>query len=185
MLLLDEPTNHLDAESVAWLERFLQSTRAPSSPSPTTATSSTTSPVDPRARPRRGIPFKGNYSGWLEQKRSAWPRRRSRRAPASARSRASSSGCAASPRARQAKSKARSQAYESWSSRSAARKPSSKAEISIPPGPRLGDLVIEAENLRKGFGDRLLIDDLSFACRAAASSASSAPTAPARPRCSA
>ena len=94
LLLLDEPTNHLDAESVAWLERFLR-VRAPSSPSRTTATSSTTSPAgSSSSTAAAGMPFKGNYSSWLEQKQARLAAEEKQESRAGARSRASSSGCA-------------------------------------------------------------------------------------------
>src|SRR5690606_15256254 len=111
----------------------------------------------------RGVPFEGNYSGWLEQKEH---RLRLEEKQNDARRRTLErelEWVRMAPKARQAKSKARLQAYEKLQSEAeAARAQSDRLEISIPPGPRLGDLVIEAEHLRKAFGDRLLIDDLSF-----------------------
>ena len=110
-----------------------------------------------------GIPWEGNYSSLARAEAKRLEGRgegRDRRG--SARSRASSSGCAMSPRARQAKSKARLAAYEELLARGVARSATRRIEISIPPGPRLGDLVVEAESVRKGYGDKLLIDDLTF-----------------------
>jgi len=162
MLLLDEPTNHLDTESVAWLERFLDDY-----PGTVVAVTHDRYFLDNVAgwilelERGRGLPFKGNYSSWLEQKHE-------RLAVEGAREHARQRTLArelewirASPRARQAKSKARIQAYESLLAEEH-QQAADAAQIVIPPGPRLGDLVIEAEHLAKGFGDSLLIDDLSF-----------------------
>ena len=162
LLLLDEPTNHLDAESVAWLERHLEEY-------PGTVVSVTHDRyfLDNVAGwileldRGRGIPYEGNYSGWLEQKQKRLAQEERQE---EARQRALASELEwirQSPRARQAKSKARISAYEDLLARGQDRS-GPKAQIVIPPGPRLGDLVIEAEHLQKGFGDHLLIDDLSF-----------------------
>ena len=162
MLLLDEPTNHLDAESVAWLERFLQGY-------PGTVMVIThdryflDNVVDwvLELDRGRGLPFKGNYSGWLEQKQERLAQETGRD-EARARTLARElEWIRASPRARQAKSKARIQAYETLLAEDRERLQQT-AQIVIPAGPRLGDLVIDAERLNKGFGDRLLIEDLSF-----------------------
>ncbi|MCZ6822161.1 MAG: energy-dependent translational throttle protein EttA [Deltaproteobacteria bacterium] len=162
LLLLDEPTNHLDAESVAWLERFLQEY-----PGTVVAVTHDRYFLDNVAGwileldRGRGIPFKGNYSSWLEQKGERLARQEKQ---ASARRRTLErelEWIRMSPRARQAKGKARLNAYESLRAQEEARLPES-VEISIPPGPRLGKLVVEAKQLRKGYGERLLIDDLSF-----------------------
>jgi ATP-binding cassette ChvD family protein len=164
LLLLDEPTNHLDAESVEWLERFLQEYAGT-----VVAITHDRYFLDNVAQwileldRGRGIPFSGNYSGWLEQKLA---RMAAEQKTADARARTLArelDWVRLSPRARQAKGKARLTAYEqlmndATSDKGAAR----ELEIVIPPGPRLGDQVIEVEHLRKGFGDRLLIEDLSF-----------------------
>ena len=162
MLLLDEPTNHLDAESVAWLERFLQSY-----PGTVMVVTHDRYFLDNvvdwvlELDRGRGLPFKGNYSGWLEQKQERLAQEAGRD-EARARTLARElEWIRASPRARQAKSKARIQAYETLLAEDRERLQQT-AQIVIPAGPRLGDLVIDAKRLDKGFGDRLLIEDLSF-----------------------
>jgi energy-dependent translational throttle protein EttA len=163
MLLLDEPTNHLDAESVAWLEHFLLEY-----PGTVVAVTHDRYFLDNVAGwileldRGRGIPWQGNYTSWLEQKEK---RLEVEEKQASARQRTLQrelEWVRMSPRARQAKSKARIQAYEKLRAEEEQRVPET-VEITIPPGPRLGDLVVEAKGLRKGYGDRLLIDELSFA----------------------
>jgi ATP-binding cassette ChvD family protein len=162
MLILDEPTNHLDAESVAWLERFLQEYTGT-----VVAVTHDRYFLDNVAEwileldRGRGYPFKGNYSSWLEQKRARLAQEEKQESARQRKLKQELEWVQASPRARQAKSKARLQAYEELLSK-ANKGPTDPAEISMPPGPRLGDLVIEADHLKKGFGDRLLIDDLSF-----------------------
>jgi ATP-binding cassette ChvD family protein len=162
VLLLDEPTNHLDAESVAWLEQFLQQY-----PGTVVAITHDRYFLDNAAGwileldRGRGIPWEGNYSSWLDQKRA---RLAVEEKQASARQRTLErelEWVRMSPRARQAKSKARIQAFERLLAEEEQRLPE-QVEINIPPGPRLGDVVIVAEHLKKGYGDRLLIDDLSF-----------------------
>jgi ATP-binding cassette ChvD family protein len=162
LLLLDEPTNHLDAESVAWLERFLQEYAGT-----VVAVTHDRYFLDNAAGwileldRGRGIPWKGNYSSWLEQKSQ---RLAVEEKQATARQRTLErelEWVRMSPRARQAKSKARLNAYTTLRAEEE-RRLSESVEISIPPGPRLGDVVVEAEGLRKGFVDRLLIDDLNF-----------------------
>jgi ATP-binding cassette ChvD family protein len=162
MLLLDEPTNHLDAESVAWLERFLDEY-----PGTVVAVTHDRYFLDNVAGwileldRGRGIPYKGNYTGWLEQKQA---RLDVEEKQVSARRRTLGrelEWVRQSPRARQAKSKARIAAFEALRAEEEARLPET-VEIAIPPGPRLGDLVIEAKALGKAYGERLLIDDLSF-----------------------
>jgi len=162
LLLLDEPTNHLDAESVAWLERTLREY---------TGTvmivthdryflDNVTTWILEIER-GRGYPFEGNYSSWLQQKRK---RLQQEEKEESARQRAlaaESEWIAASPRARQTKSRARIAKYEEMLQKSQ-ELVSGVAEIVIPPGPRLGNVVIEAEALRKGYGNNVLIDDLNF-----------------------
>jgi energy-dependent translational throttle protein EttA len=162
LLLLDEPTNHLDAESVLWLERFLAEYKGT-----IMAVTHDRYFLDNVAGwileldRGRGIPFQGNYSSWLEQKHE---RLANEEKTESARRRTLArelEWVRASPRARHAKAKARLGAYE----RLLAEERNVKldgVEIHIPPGPRLGDVVIEAEGVRKGFGDRLLVDDLTF-----------------------
>ncbi len=162
LLLLDEPTNHLDAESVAWLQRFLRDY-------PGTVVTITHDRyfLDEVAGwileldRGRGIPFEGNYSGWLEQKQA---RLEGEGKAEEARRRTLErelEWVRQSPRARQAKSKARVSAYEALVAQSREKAPET-AQIVLPPGPRLGDLVIEADGVRKGFGNNLLIEELSF-----------------------
>ncbi len=162
ILLLDEPTNHLDPESVAWLEQHLAEY-------PGTVVMVThdryfldniTGWILEIDR-GRAIPFEGNYSAWLKQKQERL-RHEEREATARLRTLArEQEWIAASPRARQAKSKARIQAYETLLAEATDQAPDS-GQIVIPPGPRLGDLVVEAVHLRKGYGNVLLIDDLNF-----------------------
>ena len=162
MLLLDEPTNHLDAESVAWLQRFLHDF-------PGTVVTITHDryfldevagwilELDRGA----GIPYEGNYSGWLEQKQKRLEQEgKAEDARVKSLSR-ELDWVRAAPKARQAKSKARINAYEKMLADEGQRQIDA-AKIHIPAGPRLGDIVINAEGLSKGFGERLLIDDLSF-----------------------
>jgi sulfate-transporting ATPase len=164
LLLLDEPTNHLDAESVAWLERFLRDY-----PGTVVAITHDRYFLDNVARwileldHGRGLPFEGNYSSWLEQKQE---RLRMEEKQESARARTLAhelDWVRMAPKARQAKGRARLSAYEQLLAESQASDvAASKLEITIPSGERLGDLVIEADHLAKGFGDRLLVEDLSF-----------------------
>jgi energy-dependent translational throttle protein EttA len=162
LLLLDEPTNHLDAESVAWLERFLHEY-----PGTVVAVTHDRYFLDNVAGwileldRGQGIPWEGNYSSWLEQKRQ---RLALEEKAESARQRTLGrelEWIRMSPRARQAKSKARVTAYEELLKQDSEKR-SEIAEISIPAGPRLGNLVVEAKDLSKGYGDRVLIDGLSF-----------------------
>ena len=163
LLLLDEPTNHLDAESVAWLERHLaRVSRERSSPSRTIATSSTTSPSGfwnwIAARASRGRAT--TRPGW-SRSRSGSPRKRSTE---SARRKALDrelEWAKMAPRARVAKSKARLSATRSWQPRRSRKRARSWC-MQIPPGPHLGDLVVRAEGVRKGYGDNLLMEDLNF-----------------------
>ncbi len=162
LLLLDEPTNHLDAESVAWLERHLKDY-----PGSVVAITHDRYFLDNVAGwildlyRGAGIPWEGNYSSWLEQKqlRLAQEQRKSQAHERTLRRELEWVRMA--PRARQAKGKARLNAYEELLHEGNERIPET-VEIFIPPGPRLGDVVIEADHLSKGFGERLLIDDLSF-----------------------
>ena len=162
MLLLDEPTNHLDAESVAWLEHFLESF-----PGTVVAITHDRYFLDNVAKwileldRGRGVPYEGNYSGWLDQKRT---RLAQEEKVASARQRSLErelEWVRMAPRARQAKSKARLQAYEELASE-AQQERVTQNEIIIPPAPRLGNDVVIAKKLSKGFGDRLLIDQVDF-----------------------
>ncbi|MEX0921945.1 MAG: energy-dependent translational throttle protein EttA [Rhodovibrionaceae bacterium] len=162
LLLLDEPTNHLDAESVAWLERHLEDY-----PGTVVAVTHDRYFLDNVAGwileldRGRGIPYQGNYSGWLEQKQK---RLQQEAKEEKARQRVLDhevEWIKQSPRARQAKQKARVTAYEDLLAKARDKAPDSQ-QITIPPGPRLGDLVVEAISLRKGFGNHLLIDDLNF-----------------------
>jgi ATP-binding cassette ChvD family protein len=162
MLLLDEPTNHLDAESVAWLERFLKEYAGT-----VVAVTHDRYFLDDVAEwileldRGKGYPFKGNYSGWLEQKSARLAVEEKQESSRQRKLKQELEWVRASPRARQAKSKARLAAYDELVTR-AAKGSGDPTEISIPPGPRLGDNVIEARDLFKGYGDRLLIDNLSF-----------------------
>jgi len=162
MLLLDEPTNHLDAESVAWLERYLKEF-----PGTVIAVTHDRYFLDDVAEwileldRGRGFPFKGNYSGWLEQKSARLAIEEKQESARQRKLKQELEWVRASPRARQAKSKARLGAYEDLLNQ-AGKGVIDVAEISMPPGPRLGDLVIEAEDLKKAFGDRLLVEGLSF-----------------------
>src|SRR5215510_6169613 len=162
LLLLDEPTNHLDAESVAWLERFLAEYKGT-----VVAVTHDRYFLDNVAGwileldRGRGIPYQGNYSGWLEQKQArlaAEEKQESARRRTLARE---LEWVRMSPRARRAKSKARLDSYERLLAEEE-RVKLDRVEIHIPPGPRLGDLVLEADGLAKGYGDRLLFDGLSF-----------------------
>ena len=162
LLLLDEPTNHLDAESVAWLQRFLHDF-----PGTVVTVTHDRYFLDEVAGwileldRGQGIPFEGNYSGWLEQKQKRL-QQEGKQDAARQRSLANElEWVRASPRGRQAKSKARLTAYEDLLNQNQ-EKVIDNAKIIIPPGPRLGDLVIESLNLVKGFSERLLVDDLSF-----------------------
>jgi len=162
MLLLDEPTNHLDAESVAWLQRFLHDF-----PGTVVTVTHDRYFLDEVASwileldRGQGIPYEGNYSGWLEQKQKRL-QQEGRQEASRARILADElEWVRSSPRARQAKSKARLGAYEALLAQSQ-EKTQDTAQIIIPAGPRLGDMVIETQGLGKGFADRLLIDDLSF-----------------------
>ncbi len=162
ILMLDEPTNHLDAESVAWLERYLKDY-----PGCVILVTHDRYFLDNLTEwtleldRGQGIPYKGNYSSWLEQKAKRLEQE-GREEEAKLRTLARElEWIRASPKARQAKSKARIKAYEQLADQ-AGREQTGKAQITIPPGQRLGGVVIEAEHLAKGFGDRLLIDDLSF-----------------------
>jgi sulfate-transporting ATPase len=165
LLLLDEPTNHLDAESVAWLERFLAEYHGT-----VVAVTHDRYFLDNVAGwileldRGRGIPWEGNYSSWLEQKEARLEQEeKSDRARQRTLAR-ELEWIRLAPRARQAKGKARINAYEALVAEAeAADGRAEQLVISIPPGPRLGDLVVEAQHLTKGFGDRLLIDDFSFA----------------------
>jgi energy-dependent translational throttle protein EttA len=162
LLLLDEPTNHLDAESVAWLQRFLEDY-----PGTVVTVTHDRYFLDEVAGwileldRGRGIPFEGNYSGWLEQKQQRLAQE-GRQEEARQRSlERELEWVRQSPRARQAKSKARLSAYESLVAESREKAPET-AQIVLPPAPRLGDLVISAERVAKAFGDRLLIEALDF-----------------------
>ncbi len=162
MLLLDEPTNHLDAESVGWLEQFLTEF-----PGTVVAITHDRYFLDNAAEwileldRGYGIPWKGNYSSWLEQKEQRLIHEESREKARQRSIHAELEWVRSNPKGRRAKSKARLQAFEELSSQEH-QKRNETHEIFIPPGPRLGDQVIEVEHLSKGFGDRLLIDDLSF-----------------------
>tara|TARA_R110002096_G_scaffold6305_15_gene29345 strand:+ start:9848 stop:11521 length:1674 start_codon:yes stop_codon:yes gene_type:complete len=162
MLLLDEPTNHLDAESVAWLERFLDEY-----PSTVIAVTHDRYFLDNVAGwileldRGHGIPWEGNYSSWLEQKED---RLKNEEASEKARQKAMAAELEwvrSNPKGRQAKSKARLRQFDEISS-AQYQKRNETNEIYIPPGPRLGDVVLEVNDLKKGFGDKLLVDGLSF-----------------------
>jgi sulfate-transporting ATPase len=162
MLLLDEPTNHLDAESVAWLEHFLEEY-----PSTVIAVTHDRYFLDNVAEwileldRGHGIPWQGNYSSWLEQKEQRLAQEERQQDALAKSLKRELEWVRTNPKARQAKSKARLQRYEELASQEF-QKRNETNEIYIPPGDRLGDLVIECKNIRKGYGDRLLIDSLSF-----------------------
>jgi energy-dependent translational throttle protein EttA len=162
ILLLDEPTNHLDAESVAWLEHHLRD--YPGSVIMVTHDRYFLEDITEwtlELDRGQGIPYKGSYSSWLEQKQK-WAEVEGKQDEARERTLARElDWIRASPKARQAKSKARIRAYDEMLAE-AGKDRTGKAQITIPPGPRLGDVVIEADHLEKGFGENLLIDDLSF-----------------------
>jgi sulfate-transporting ATPase len=162
MLLLDEPTNHLDAESVAWLERFLHEYKGT-----VVAVTHDRYFLDNVAGwileldRGKGIPYEGNYSGWLDQKSKRLEQEEKQETSRQRTLDRELEWIRQSPKARQAKSKARVTAYEALLAK-ANEKAVDTAGITIPAGPRLGNLVIEAEHVNKGFGDRLLMDDMSF-----------------------
>src|SRR5258706_7135211 len=162
MLLLDEPTNHLDAESVAWLERFLEEY-----PSTVIAVTHDRYFLDNVAEwileldRGHGIPWQGNYSSWLEQKEQRLAQEERQQDALAKTLKRELEWVRTNPKARQAKSKARLQRYEELASKEFQERNETN-EIYIPPGPRLGELVVEVSHLRKGYGDKLLIDDLSF-----------------------
>ncbi|STX29557.1 fused transporter subunits of ABC superfamily: ATP-binding components [Legionella beliardensis] len=162
MLLLDEPTNHLDAESVAWLERYLEEF-----PGTVVAVTHDRYFLDNAAEwileldRGEGIPYKGNYTSWLEQKENRLAIEEKQQAAHQRAIKAELEWVRTSPKGRHAKNKDRLARFEEMRSKEF-QKRNETNEIYIPPGERLGDLVIEATHLRKAFGDRLLIDDLSF-----------------------
>src|SRR5262245_45082681 len=162
LLLLDEPTNHLDAESVEWLEQFLQRF-----PGTVVAVTHDRYFLDNAAGwileldRGHGIPWEGNYSSWLEQKEKRLEREEKADAARLRTLERELEWVRLAPRARQAKSKARLASYETMLNEPFAER-AAALEIAIPPGPRLGDIVVEADHLSKGYGDRVLIDDLSF-----------------------
>ena len=162
MLLLDEPTNHLDAESVAWLERYLQEF-----PGTVVAVTHDRYFLDNVAGwileldRGRGIPWKGNYSSWLEHKERRLAQEEREESAHRRAIKAELEWIRTNPKGRHAKSRARVQRFEELASRDF-RKRGETGQIHIPPGPRLGTLVVEAESVRKSFENRLLIDDLSF-----------------------
>jgi energy-dependent translational throttle protein EttA len=164
LLLLDEPTNHLDAESVAWLERFLRDYAGT-----VVAITHDRYFLDNVAGwileldRGRGYPFEGNYSGWLEQKRARLDQEEKADSTRKRTLERELEWVRMAPRARQAKGKARLAAYEKLQAEAeAAERGPDRLQIHIPPGPHLGDQVIEVDGLSKGYGDRLLIDDLTF-----------------------
>jgi sulfate-transporting ATPase len=162
LLLLDEPTNHLDAESVAWLQRFLEEY-----PGTVVTVTHDRYFLDEVAGwileldRGRGIPYEGNYSGWLDQKQQRLEQEGRQEAARRGTLERELEWVRQSPRARQAKSKARLSAYESLVEQSREKAPET-AQIVLPPGPRLGDLVIEAKHVAKAFGGRLLMENLDF-----------------------
>lgn len=162
MLLLDEPTNHLDAESVAWLERFLHDY-----PGTVVAVTHDRYFLDNVAGwileldRGHGIPWEGNYSSWLEQKEKRLEQEDKQAKSRTKAMKEELEWIRQNPKGRQAKSKARLARFDELSSQEF-QKRNETQELYIPPGPRLGDVVVVAENIKKSFGDRLLVDDLSF-----------------------
>jgi ATP-binding cassette ChvD family protein len=162
MLLLDEPTNHLDAESIAWLEKFLEEY-----PGTVVIVTHDRYFLDNvtgwilELERGHGLPFEGNYTNWLEQKQKRLALEEKEESSRQRTIKEELEWVRASPRARQAKNKARITAFETLVAESQ-EKQAGVAQIVIPPGPRLGNLVFEAEHISKAFGDRLLIEDFSF-----------------------
>jgi ATP-binding cassette ChvD family protein len=162
LLLLDEPTNHLDAESVAWLERFLKEYKGT-----VVAVTHDRYFLDNAAEwileldRGSGIPWKGNYSSWLDQKQQRLAQEEKSETKRQKTLQRELEWIRMSPRARQSKGKARLNAYEQLLNEDTAQK-IEQVEIYIPPGPRLGDIVVEARGVRKAYGDLLLMDDLNF-----------------------
>ena len=162
LLLLDEPTNHLDAESVAWLERFLKEYKGT-----VVAVTHDRYFLDNAAEwileldRGSGIPWKGNYSSWLDQKQQRLAQEEKSETKRQKTLQRELEWIRMSPRARQSKGKARLNAYEQLLNEDTAQK-IEQVEIYIPPGPRLGDVVVEARSVRKAYGDQLLMDDLNF-----------------------
>ncbi|HMB76834.1 MAG TPA: energy-dependent translational throttle protein EttA [Kiloniellaceae bacterium] len=162
MLLLDEPTNHLDAESVAWLERYLEEY-----PSTVVAVTHDRYFLDNVAGwileldRGHGIPFQGNYSSWLEQKQKRLAQEEKTESARQRTLKQELEWVRQGPKARQSKQKARLQAYEALLAEASQKAPD-PGRIVIPAGERLGDLVIEAKGVRKAFGDRLLVEDMNF-----------------------
>ena len=162
ILMLDEPTNHLDAESVAWLERYLKEyTGCVILVTHDRYFLDNITEWTLELDRGQGVPYKGNYSSWLEQKAQRLEVEKGQEDARQRTLKRELEWIRASPKARQAKSKARITAYEKLVD-AAGREQSGRAAIQIAPGPRLGGLVVEAEGLTKGFGDQLLIDDFSF-----------------------
>jgi len=164
LLLLDEPTNHLDAESVAWLERFLSEY-----PGTVVAVTHDRYFLDNVAGwileldRGRGLPYEGNYSGWLEQKKARLALEEKQESARQRTLERELEWVRMAPRARQAKSRARLRAYdELLAEAQAGARGGDGPEIRVPPGPRLGAVVIEADHVRKAYGDRLLVEDLTF-----------------------
>jgi energy-dependent translational throttle protein EttA len=162
LLLLDEPTNHLDAESVAWLEKFLKDYKGT-----VVAVTHDRYFLDNAAEwileldRGAGIPWKGNYSSWLDQKQQRLAQEEKSETKRQKTLQRELEWIRMAPRARQAKGKARLNAYEQMLNEDSAQK-IEQVEIYIPPGPRLGDVVVEARGLKKAYGDQLLFDDLNF-----------------------
>src|SRR2546427_3408121 len=162
MLLLDEPTNHLDAESVAWLERFLKEY-----PGTVVAITHDRYFLDNVAGwileldRGHGIPWEGNYSSWLEQKHRRLEQEEKADVARRRTLERELEWVRMAPRARQAKGKARLSNYEALLAEASEQRVAA-LEIAVPPGPRLGDVVVEADHVTKAYGDRVLIDDLSF-----------------------
>src|SRR4029077_17443602 len=168
MLLLDEPTNHLDAESVAWLEHFLHDY-----PGTVVAVTHDRYFLDNVAGwileldRGQGIPYEGNYSSWLEQKSKRLAQEERQESAHQKALKAELEWVRTNPKGRQAKSKARIARFEELNSREF-QKRSETQELYIPPGPRLGSLVVEVENLGKRFGDRVIFENLNFTMPAGA-----------------
>ena len=162
MLLLDEPTNHLDAESVAWLERFLQEF-----PGTVIAVTYDRYFLDNVAGwileldRGHGIPWEGNYTSWLEQKEQRLSSEDKRETAHKRRLKAELEWVRTNPSGRRSKNRARLQRFEELTSQEFQKRSETK-DLYIPPGPRLGDVVVEAKNLRKSFGERMLVEDLNF-----------------------